>query len=153
MKDDLQVKVLGTTFNVCTYPEEELSEVILRSGSVQVSDEQSHELVILKPDQKFFRRGDVTEVSQVNAKNCCRWYEHTLAFDNVMLKDLLENLSHKYQQKITCNAETRLSEKRISLTVRDESLTDILEILSSMMPVRWSVQGEEVRIENKHKKH
>lgn len=153
MKDDLQVKVLGTTFNVCTYPEDELSEVILRSGSVQVSDEQSHELVILKPDQKFSRTGGITEVSQVNAKNCCRWYERTLTFDNVMFKDVLENLSHKYQQKITCDTETRLSDKRISLTVRDESLTDILEILSSMMPVRWSVQGEEVLIENKHKKH
>ena len=120
---------------------------------MQVSDEQSHELVILKPDQKFSRTGGTTEVSQVNAKNCCRWYERTLTFDNVMFKDVLENLSHKYQQKITCDTETRLSEKRISLTVRDESLTDILEILSSMMPVRWSVQGEEVLIENKHKKH
>lgn len=53
MHDNLQVKVLGTTFNIVSDPVGHSAEVILRSGSVQVSDTDSKELVILRPDQKY----------------------------------------------------------------------------------------------------
>ena len=152
MHDNLQVKVLGTEFNVLSNPADHSAEVILRSGSVQVSDTESKELVILKPDQKFSWDMGRTEVTAVNAGDCCRWYEHRLSFDNVRLCDILESLSHKYQTRITCNA-TDLKDKRMSLTVRDESLEDIMEVVSTLLPVRWERQGMTIIIDNKNQKH
>ena len=149
MHDNLQVKVLGTTFNVLSNPDEHSAEVILRSGSVQVSDTESKELVILKPDQKYSWNRGLTEVSVVNADDCCRWYEHRLAFDSARLCDILEGLSHKFQIKITC-VEPSLMDKRMSLTVKDESIGDILEILSSLLPIRWERQGKTIIIDSKN---
>lgn len=150
MHDNLQVKVLGTTFNIVSDPVGHSAEVILRSGSVQVSDTESKELVILRPDQKYSWDRGRTEVTAVNADDCCRWYEHRLAFDNVKLGDILESLSHKYQMKIAADLGN-LKDKRMSLTVKDESVDEIMEILSTLLPVRWERQGKTITIDNKTK--
>ena len=152
MQNDLDIKVLGTTFNACNYPSLNKAEVILRSGSVQVSDNGRNEHVILKPNQKFIWNEGKTEISSVNAMNCCRWFEHRLVFDNVKLKDIIENLSHKYQTEISLNVGN-LADKHMSMTIRDESVEDILDILTTLLPIRWRYQGAEIIIENKTKKH
>lgn len=152
MQNDLDIKVLGTTFNACNYPSLNKAEVILRSGSVQVSDNGRNEYVILKPNQKFTWNEGSAEISSVNAMNCCRWFEHRLVFDNVKLKDILENLSHKYQTEISLNVGN-LADKHMSMTIRDESVEDILDILTTLLPIRWRYQGTEIIIENKTKKH
>lgn len=152
MQNDLDIKVLGTTFNACNYPSLNKAEVILRSGSVQVSDNGRNEYVILKPNQKFTWNEGTAEISSVNAMNCCRWFEHRLVFDNVKLKDILENLSHKYQTEISLNVGN-LEDKHMSMTIRDESVEDILDILTTLLPIRWRYQGAEIIIENKTKKH
>ena len=152
MQNNLDIKVLGTTFNACNYPSLNKAEVILRSGSVQVSDNGRNEYVILKPNQKFTWNEGSAEISSVNAMNCCRWFEHRLVFDNVKLKDILENLSHKYQTEISLNVGN-LADKHMSMTIRDESVEDILDILTTLLPIRWRYQGAEIIIENKTKKH
>lgn len=152
MQNDLDIKVLGTTFNACNYPSLNKAEVILRSGSVQVSDNGRNEHVILKPDQKFTWNEGTAKISSVNATNCCRWFEHRLVFDNVKLKDIIENLSHKYQTEISLNVGN-LADKHMSMTIRDESVEDILDILTTLLPIRWRYQGAEIIIENKTKKH
>lgn len=152
MQNNLDIKVLGTTFNACNYPSLNKAEVILRSGSVQVSDNGRNEYVILKPNQKFTWNEGTAEISSVNAMNCCRWFEHRLVFDNVKLKDILENLSHKYQTEISLYVGN-LADKHMSMTIRDESVEDILDILTTLLPIRWRYQGAEIIIENKTKKH
>lgn len=152
MQNDLDIKVLGTTFNACNYSSLNKAEVILRSGSVQVSDNGRNEYVILKPNQKFTWNEGTAKISSVNAMNCCRWFEHRLVFDNVKLKDILENLSHKYQTEISLNVGN-LADKHMSMTIRDESVEDILDILTTLLPIRWRYQGAEIIIENKTKKH
>ena len=152
MQNGLDIKVLGTTFNACNYPSLNKAEVILRSGSVQVSDNGRNEYVILKPNQKFIWNEGTAEISSVNAMNCCRWFEHRLVFDNVKLKDIIENLSHKYQTEISLNVGN-LADKHMSMTIRDESVEDILDILTTLLPIRWRYQGAEIIIENKTKKH
>ena len=152
MQNNLDVKVLGTTFNACDYPSANKAEVILRSGSVQIYDNRHDESVILKPNQKFTWNEGKSDVSSVNAINCCRWFEHRLVFDNVKLRDILENLSHKYQIEISLNVGS-LADKHMSMTVRDESVEDVLDILTTLLPVRWRYQGAEIIIENKNKRH
>ncbi len=152
MYNDMEVKVLGTSFNVCSYPDTENAEVILRTGSVKVSDSENRVLAVLKPDQKYTWSDGLGAITPVNATDCCRWYEHRLSFDNVMLQDIIDNLAHKYQMQFTLNIG-KLSRKRMSLTVRDESVNEVLDVLSSLLPVTWRLNGNEIVIENKPKTH
>ncbi len=147
-----KVKVLGTTFNVCSYSQENYTEVVLCSGSVQISDDEDKQLITLVPNQKFCWNGESVEISDVNAGDCYRWYERKLVFDNVMLKDILENLSHRCHIKIECRSN-KLAQKRMSLTVRDEPINEILDVLSILLPAEWALQGDQIIIDNKTKKH
>ncbi len=152
MPDGQEVKVLGTTFNVCSYSSEGSTEVVLRSGSVQISGIENYKPVILKPDQKFFWANGVAEISYVNAQDCCRWYERKLVFDNVMLGDILETLSHRCHIRIICRSKS-LAAKRMSLTVKDEPVNETLDVLSILLPAEWALQGDQIIIDNKTKKH
>ena len=156
MNNATEVKVLGTSFNALAYRGSDRAEIILKSGSVQVSDSQSNENVILKPDQMYVKENGTTEISHVNAAECCRWYEHRLVFDNMMIQDVLSNLSHKYQMPFVLRARN-LERKRMSLTVRDESPEEILDVLSFLLPIRWEkVEGpdgrDQIIIRNKPQK-
>lgn len=152
MSNGMNVKVLGTEFNVCTWKDSDDAEIILRSGSVQILDADESELALLKPDQKFTWTGGNGVTTSVNASDCCRWYERRLSFDNVKLCDIVDNMAHKYRMQITLNVG-RLADKRMSLTVRDESVNEIMDVLSSLLPVSWRLDGNEIIIENKTKKH
>lgn len=156
MNNATEVKVLGTSFNALAYRGSDRAEIILKSGSVQVSDSQSNENVILKPDQMYVKENGTTEISHVNAAECCRWYEKRLVFDNMMIQDVLSNLSHKYQMPFILRARN-LERKRMSLTVRDESPEEILDVLSFLLPIRWEkVEGpdgrDQIIIRNKPQK-
>lgn len=151
MDGGMQLKVLGTSFNASAYKGSGCAEVILRTGSVQVSDSRSDEKVILKPDQRYLRAGGMTEINQVNASDCCRWYEHRLVFDNARFQDILSTLSHKYLMTFDLKARN-LEGKRMSLTVRDESPEEILDVLSFLLPIRWEMQDNRITIRNKPQK-
>lgn len=156
MNNDTEVKVLGTSFNALAYRGSDRTEVILKSGSLQVSDSQSDENIILRPDQMYVKENGTTEISHVNATDCCRWYEHRLVFDNMMIQDILSNLSHKYQIPFVLKARN-LERKRMSLTVRDESAEEILDVLSFLLPAKWEkAEGpdgrEQIIIRNKPQK-
>lgn len=152
MNNNLSVRVLGTSFNASTYPGSDKAEIILRSGSVQVSDSMSEEKVILKPDQRYSWDRGTTEISHVDAAQCCRWFEKRLVFDNARLQDILDNLSHKYQTPFYLKARN-LAGKRMSLTVRDESLEEILDVLSFLLPIKWEMRDNQIIITNKPQTH
>lgn len=152
MNNNLTVKVLGTSFNASTYPGSDKAEIILRSGSVQVSDSMSEEKVILKPDQRYSWDRGTTEISHIDAAQCCRWFEKCLVFDNARLQDIVDNLSHKYQMPFYLKARN-LAGKRMSLTVREESLEEILDVLTYLLPIKWERQDNQIIIANKPQTH
>lgn len=144
------VRVLGTKFNVCNYPGGETSEVILKSGSVQILRED--EAITLSPNQRWIADGTGTRVTPINASDCLRWYEGKLSFDNVRLGDILENLSHKCCIRISQNIGA-IADERMSITIKDEPVNDILDILSSLLPISWRLEGNEIIINKSTKYH
>lgn len=71
--DRMDVKVLGTEFNVKSYPGEETSEAALVKGSIEVSfqNKQSGRF-ILKPNQKIIVGGDST-MAEPATKESIKW--------------------------------------------------------------------------------
>lgn len=152
MDNSLRVQVLGTSFNAACYRGSNSAEVILRSGSVQFGDAGGREKVILHPNQRLTWTDGTTAIEAVDASQCCRWYEKRMVFDNASLCDIVSNLSHKYQKDIRLSA-SGLSAKRMSLTVGDEPLEEVLDLVCLLLPVDWRADGDTITIENKPQKH
>jgi ferric-dicitrate binding protein FerR (iron transport regulator) len=102
-----QVKVLGTSFNVCAYPGSETIEVIVETGKVQVIRKATDVLsenreVFLTPGEKgtLFTVTQNLEKSVNQNPNFLAWKTHDLIFNKVPLKDVVQSLEKAYHINI-----------------------------------------------------
>lgn len=148
----LEIEVLGTSFDAIGYADDPAQRIILKSGSVRISGPQLTRPVRLRPDQKFTMdnlRGDFS-VEQVDARNYCRWFEPRLVFDNTPLADIIINLERKYHVEIALSPYLS-ADKRLSLVVQHEPLEDIMEVIATLMPIRYQIDGSRVFVTNRIK--
>ena len=94
-----QVKVLGTSFNVCAYPGSETVEVIVETGKVQVINTQTdlpaeNREVFLTPGEKgtFYTENHLLEKTMNLDPNFLAWKTQSLVFTKVPLIDVVKSL-------------------------------------------------------------
>lgn len=148
--NNLRVEVLGTSFDAIGYAWASCDEVILKSGSVRVTDSSLTHSVRLEPNERLrLSRADNTlRVEAVDAENYCRWFEPRLSFDSTPLGDILTNLERRYHTQIvfptTIPADTRLS-----FTVYREPLENIMEVMGTLLPIGYEIRDDRVTVWDK----
>ena len=78
------VKVLGTSFNVCSYEEDALEQVTLEQGGVEVKHHD--ETYLLHPGEQFEldTTNEEVEVKPVNVKLYTSWIDGMFRFHNML---------------------------------------------------------------------
>lgn len=145
--NDLQVEVLGTSFDAMNYAFGSNEEVVLKTGSVKISGEHLRRPVTLRPDERFSldRLSKRACIEKVDARNYSQWFSPRLIFDNTPLKDIIINLERRYNIEISLSSNIS-PEKRLSLVVCHEPLEDLMEVMSSLMSIRYRIDGNRVLI-------
>ena len=103
-----QVKVLGTSFNVCAYPNTETVEVVVKTGKVEVTNvnqqitANKNREVILAPGEKgtLFNSSDILEKTTNSDPNFMAWKTRDLVFNKVPLKEVFKSLEKVYHVEI-----------------------------------------------------
>jgi len=83
--------------------------------------------------------------TKVDARNYSQWFSSRLIFDNTPLKDIIINLERRYNIEISLSSNIS-PEKRLSLVVCHEPLEDLMEVMSSLMSIRYRIDGNRVLI-------
>ena len=139
---EMNISVLGTTFNVKSYPDDEIVETVLLTGSVnvKVGDEE----VYLRPNEKISlnTKNDQISVSTVVGSDYNIWKEERLSFDNATLSDVLNKLEKWYGVEIICGDSLKQN-TRLSLTVRNEPVNEMLKMISLIVPVKYEFRGNQ----------
>lgn len=145
--NDLQVEVLGTSFDAMNYSLGSNEEIVLRTGSVKITGEYLRKPVVLRPDEKFSldRLSKRASVEKVDAQNYCQWFTPRLVFDNTPLRDIITNLERRYNIEIALSSSIS-PEKRLSLVVYHEPLENVMEVISSLISIRYRIEGNRVLI-------
>ncbi|NQU51095.1 MAG: FecR domain-containing protein [Bacteroidetes bacterium] len=111
-----QVKVLGTSFNVCAYPETETVEVVVKTGKVQVIQKTDDLLaenneVFLTPGEKgtLFNESNLLEKSVNTDLNFLAWKTNDIIFNETPLGEVIRCLEKVYHIEIQLN-ETELND-------------------------------------------
>lgn len=111
-----QVKVLGTSFNVCAYPESETVEVVVATGKVQVTRKSEDVLaekqeVFLMPGEKgtLFNESNLLEKSENSDINFLAWKTNDLIFNETPLNEVVRCLEKAYRIDIDL-AENELND-------------------------------------------
>ena len=80
--NDLEIEVLGTSFDAMNYAFGSSEEVVLKTGSVKISGEYLRRPVTLRPDERFSldRFSKRACVEKVDARNYSQWFSPRLIF-------------------------------------------------------------------------
>ncbi len=132
------IRVLGTRFNACDYPGEDISETILVDGRVEVRPENRQMYYILQPDQKWIYDAgqDHARVLSTDSEEYMAWISGKIIFANSLLEEICQRLEHWYGCHFVIDPAL-LGKYHLTLTVRDESVATIMHLLSKTIPMDW----------------
>ena len=138
----VNLKVLGTSFNIRAYDADEFAEVVLVNGSLEVSGGSLPEPVRLRPNEKL-TVDRTPRIEEVNTCHYTSWTGTPLTIDNMPLGDILTNIEHWYNVSFVPVGATDLS-PHLSFVIRDESLDNILEQISRITSFRYYVKQHKI---------
>lgn len=129
--DDMDVKVLGTEFNVSNYPENKTSNVVLIEGAVLLDHPKnfsSFAPVTLTPGEMgtFDREGKRVYKSPVVTGVYTAWLDGELVFRNTTFENILVMLERRYNVKII-NHNNELAKKAFSVSFKEDSVEKVLD--------------------------
>lgn len=147
MAGDVQVKVLGTEFNVRAYPEAGMVETTLCEGSVCMSDGNSD--VTLNPSEQVVYNKEKKEwkTRVVNTRLYTAWKEGMFFFQNERLEDILTTLARWYNVNVFYKNS---SVKDYHFTGKLERYNDFevaLRMIEKTTAIRFVVEGRNVIVE------
>ena len=98
---DLEMKVLGTQFNVYSYQEADYISTDLVEGSLMVYNKESpHVSVTLKPNEQIVVKDGKMIVGDIRNADYFLWKDGIYTFKNERLLDIIEKLQLYYDVKI-----------------------------------------------------
>jgi ferric-dicitrate binding protein FerR (iron transport regulator) len=170
---NITIRVLGTVFNVKSYPEEEIIETTLVSGSVQIlaksggSKDEFKTLTILKPNEKaiFYKNSMSTEKessdqkTEINNKDVeniqvqkkiktelyTAWKDNNLVFNNEQFGNVVPKLERWFNIEIENNFP-ELNASRLTGKFDTETIEQALEALRIITPFNYSIEKNKITI-------
>jgi transmembrane sensor len=118
------IKVLGTSFNVKSYLEDNTVETTLVEGRVAINEEEQN--IVLKPNQKAVfskSKGDI-ELFEVDPSNSICWKDGKLIFHDETLEQVAKKLERWYGVKMEVKSGKSC---RFNLKIGKETLKEVLE--------------------------
>lgn len=147
MAGELKIEVLGTSFNVNAYEGERNTVVSLLNGKVMVRNAADdaliseilpqHKIVIDKTDDSF-------RLLECDADMEGIWRHGQLRINNDHLLQLISKMERWYGVNIHLAGEP--VDEYYWMTIKTESLTEILELINRITPIHYKIEGEEVTV-------
>lgn len=128
------IKVLGTKFNVQSYPDGSNFVVTLEKGKIEVTSysEQKKLDVVLEPGQCLVHNSITNNysLSKVNVQEQLQWKEGCIRFVRQPLSSILKTLERAYNIEIRTGESINLAEKYTMTFYREEPSEQVMRILA-----------------------
>ena len=142
----MDIKALGTSFEVFSVDSASYTEMILSDGAVEVSTKRSEgegDVYLVFPDEKLtYELNGKAEIEKVDAGQYSAWYRGGKpSFKNEKLAMILPRLESWYGISIKCPSELA-GKYSFTFSIHDESLELLLDIISKSSPVAYRKKGD-----------
>jgi len=137
----VKIKVLGTSFNVVSYDNDSISEVIVASGKVEVEAEGQKDKQKLLPSERLVmnRLNNSLTKSTVDVQNYTSWKTGKLIFLNDNLSEVVRKVSRFYNVDFEVNENVDRKELFRAI-LEEESLEEVLRYMKLTMSVDYAIQ-------------
>lgn len=152
--NDMDIEVLGTSFTIKNYSQDENIAVALIEGSLKIKfPKSSISPIILQPSEQvvYSRTTQKAQIFKQSDSSLFHiWAQNRLLLSNCPLTEVLEKLSAWYNEKIILTDTPDLYDSiYVTLTVREESLIEILQTLKTIAPIDYRSTNDTIFISYK----
>lgn len=152
---ELEIQVIGTSFNLKSYKNEEVIELGVKTGSVSItnrtlSDSSLSNIFYLEPGEliSFNVLDNTFEKKKVDIDLLTSWTHETLVFNNKNLSEVAAMLQRWYNIPVKLENDM-LKKCEFMGEYKDESLQNILEALKFSIGIEYVIKDKEVSITGK----
>lgn len=138
---DLRVKVLGTRFDVCAYPDENSIQVFLESGKVELLNSADHSFNYkLTPGEvaKYDSQSGKIKVKEASKGDYFAWKDGELKFVDVPMGEVIRQLERKFDVTVTVK-NPNVYKTVFNANFTTESLKEILEYIQFTCPINYEL--------------
>ncbi len=146
--DELDVKVLGTEFNISAYSEDENIDVVLVEGAVNMArKDQTQGVVELAPGQKGAFDLDSKDVSveDVDTSLYTSWRQGSLIFRELTFNTILKKLERHYNVEII-NTNVQVGEEVFNARFDNVGIEEVLGYFNDIHNIDFSIDDNQVII-------
>jgi ferric-dicitrate binding protein FerR (iron transport regulator) len=139
----IEVKVLGTSFNVRSFPNEPAVQVFVKTGKVQVKLMGSGKTYNLTPgDMLVFPKKEKTaSVAPAPSGNAVGWKEGKLRFKETPLKEILAQVQQQFGVAFDLAGASKL-DCPFTISIEQKNLKDAFQALAASCPLEFVQDGE-----------
>ncbi|MCK4361622.1 MAG: FecR family protein, partial [Bacteroidales bacterium] len=152
----IQVEVLGTEFNISSYPDDETIETTLVTGTVKITSKNAKsklgkENYILKPNEKatFSKNNNTIVVDEVITKYYTSWKDGRLYFNNETFEKIAKRLERWYDLEIKLTGSELKYNRYTCVVNKDKTIEHVLNLLNICTPIEYSIEGKTITIKQK----
>ena len=140
----MEVKVLGTSFDVSTYGN--VHSVVLVEGFVEVNNAVSSEKTVIKPDQMyvFDRSTGQSGVKYVDALSMVTWKDGYLNLQNMTVEELFSRLEHYYGVRIICSDDSKDTFTMSGKLILESRIDTVMDNLATLLDMKYSRLSEDM---------
>jgi len=138
----LNVKALGTEFNVNAYPDDDIIATTLVEGKVIIEkvlpNNKIGQIGIMAPGQHIAYNSKTGKISsnQVNIEDYIAWKEGKLVFNNTSILGVTEKLSRMFN--VDFHVTDDIKDLTYTVTFADDPLYLILDLMTETTPVKYT---------------
>lgn len=144
--------VLGTSFDINAYPEDDHVKVTVATGKVKVegTDSAGHPHIFAKSlihNQAlvYNKIRDTHTIKLSNADSISSWRSNHLIFDNASYPEIARTLSRWYGMDVEIGRSAG-NAKRYTLSFHNEPVDKVLNVLSNLTGMTYTLEGKKVII-------
>lgn len=132
------IRVLGTSFNLNAYSDDDFVEVVLLEGKVEFRPDESDPPIIMNPSEKLSYRNGCASKLKVDAAKYSAWTEGKLVFRGDLMTEVAQRIEKWYNVEIVL-ADRELENYSFRGTFQDDSLEEVIKCLALTSPIGYDI--------------
>lgn len=146
----LAVQVLGTTFDVSNYNQEEELSVTVKSGKVSVqADLKTRKHLLLEGDRLVYHTKDGSVNKQrVQPEEYISWQKGHYVFEDKTLSYICQQLEKVYDMEFHFQDQD-IKLKKMGFRIRGENIISVMDMLSLAGGFSYTIKDKQITLKNK----
>lgn len=145
------LRVLGTTFNVSSYPSENYLEIVLNTGKLELLPNENEKKITIEPKEKLVLKESNISKLVVDPEKYYAWTEGKLVFRGDPMSEVARRIERWYNVKIYLK-DKYLEKYSFRGIFQDDTLEDVLKFLAMTSPIRYEIKPGELMSDGTFKK-